>query len=55
MINLKHYSSNGTVGTTTALRKLFSDETITNDPVIHLAPTGVAAFGIHGRTINLDS
>ena len=38
--------------TTTALRKLFSDETITYDPVACLAPTGVAAFGIHGWTIN---
>jgi hypothetical protein len=41
-----------TASTTTALRKLFSDETITYDPVVHLAPTGVAAFGIHGWTIN---
>ena len=37
---------------TTALRELFSDETITYDPVVCLAPTGVAAFGIHGWTIN---
>jgi PIF1-like helicase len=37
---------------TTALRVLFSDETITYDPVVHLAPTGVAAFGIRGWTIN---
>jgi hypothetical protein len=37
---------------TTALRGLFSDETITYDPVVRLAPTGVAAFGIHGWTIN---
>jgi len=31
---------------------LFSDGAITFDPVVHLAPTGVAAFGIHGWTIN---
>ena len=37
---------------TTALRELFSDETITYDPVVRLAPTGVAAFGIRGWTIN---
>jgi len=41
-----------TASTTTALRKLFSEETITYDPVVHLAPTGVAAFDIHGWTIN---
>ena len=37
---------------TTALRVLFSDGAITFDLVVHLAPTGVAAFGIHGWTIN---
>ena len=37
---------------TTALRELFSDGTITYDPVVCLAPTGVAAFGICGWTIN---
>jgi hypothetical protein len=37
---------------TTALRELFSDGAITFDLVVHLAPTGVAAFGIHGWTIN---
>ena len=37
---------------TTALRELFSDGAITFDPVVHLALTGVAAFGIHGWTIN---
>ena len=37
---------------TTALRKLFSDGAITFDPVVRLAPTGVAAFGIRGWTIN---
>jgi len=37
---------------TTALRELFSDETITYDPDVRLAPTGVAAFGIRGWTIN---
>jgi len=37
---------------TTALRELFSDGTITYDPVVRLAPTGVAAFGIRGWTIN---
>ena len=37
---------------TTALREFFSDEAITDDPVVRLAPTGVAAFGIHGWTIN---
>jgi hypothetical protein len=40
---------------TTDLRELFSDETITYDPVVHLAPTGVAAFGIRGWTNNHDS
>ena len=37
---------------TTALRELFSDGAITFDLFVHLAPTGVAAFGIHGWTIN---
>src|SRR6202790_2057969 len=37
---------------TTALRELFSDGTVTYDPVVRLAPTGVAAFGIRGWTIN---
>src|SRR6202047_4147949 len=38
---------------TTALRELFSnDGNITYDPVVRLAPTGVAAFGIRGWTIN---
>ena len=39
---------------TTALRELFSDGPITFDPVVRLAPTGVAAFGIHGWTINFS-
>jgi hypothetical protein len=30
----------------------YSDGTITYDPVVRLAPTGVAAFGIRGWTIN---
>src|ERR1700676_5104356 len=37
---------------TTALRELLSDGPITYDPVVCLAPTGVTAFGICGRTIN---
>ena len=37
---------------TTALRQLFSDGTITYDPVVHLAPTGVAVFGICGWIID---
>ena len=38
---------------TTALRELFSDGApIKYDPVVRLAPTGVAAFGIRGWTIN---
>ena len=38
---------------TTALRVLFSESgDIVYGPVVHLAPTGVAAFGIHGWTIN---
>jgi hypothetical protein len=37
---------------TIALRELFSDGSITYDPVVCLAPTGVAAFGIRGWTIN---
>ena len=37
---------------TIALRELFSDGPITYDPVVCLAPTGVAAFGIRGWTIN---
>ena len=37
---------------TTALRELLSDGPITHDPVVRLAPTGVAAFGIRGWTIN---
>jgi hypothetical protein len=37
---------------TTALRELFSDGPATYDPVVCLAPTGVAAFGICGWTIN---
>ena len=37
---------------TKALRELFSDGPITYDPVVHLAPTGVVAFGIRGWTIN---
>ena len=37
---------------TAALRDLFSDGSVTYDPVVRLAPTGVAAFGIRGWTIN---
>jgi hypothetical protein len=37
---------------TTTLRELLSDGPITHDPVVRLAPTGVAAFGIRGWTIN---
>src|ERR1700683_2572305 len=37
---------------TTALRELFFDGPVTCDPVVHLAPTGVAAFHIRGWTIN---
>jgi hypothetical protein len=37
---------------TTALRELFSDGSVSCDPVVRLAPTGVAAFGIRGWTIN---
>jgi hypothetical protein len=39
---------------TTALRELFSDgsASVSCDPVVRLAPTGVAAFGIRGWTIN---
>jgi ATP-dependent DNA helicase PIF1 len=37
---------------TKALRELFSNGPITYDPVVRLAPTGVAAFGIRGWTIN---
>ena len=37
---------------TKALRELFSDGPIAYDPVVRLAPTGVAAFGIRGWTIN---
>jgi hypothetical protein len=35
-----------------ALKELFEDELQGHDPVVRLAPTGVAAFGIHGWTIN---
>ena len=37
---------------TIALRELFADGPIIYDPVVRLAPTGVAAFGIRGWTIN---
>ena len=37
---------------TTALRELFFDGSVNYDPVVRLAPTGVAAFGIRGWTIN---
>jgi hypothetical protein len=39
---------------TAALRELFSDGSaiVAYDPVVRLAPTGVAAFGIRGWTIN---
>ena len=37
---------------TTALREVFFDGSVTYDPVVRLAPTGVAAFGIRGWTIN---
>ena len=37
---------------TTALIELFFDGSVTYDPVVCLAPTGVAAFGIHCWTIN---
>ena len=56
-----HINVDGTAGTgksfliwtiTTALRELLSDGPITHDPVVRLAPTGVAAFGIRGWTIN---
>jgi ATP-dependent DNA helicase PIF1 len=33
---------------THALKELFEDELEGHDPVVRLAPTGVAAFGIHG-------
>ena len=48
-----HLNVDGTAGTgTTALRELLSDGPITHDSVVRLAPTGVAAFGICGWTIN---
>ena len=37
---------------TAALRDMFSAELGGYDPVVRLAPTGVAAFGIRGWTIN---
>ena len=37
---------------THALKELFEDELQGRDPVVRLAPTGVAAFGIRGWTIN---
>lgn len=37
---------------TFALRELFHDELGGHDPVVRLAPTGIAAFGIRGWTIN---
>jgi ATP-dependent DNA helicase PIF1 len=59
--NTLRLNVDGTAGTgksfliwtiTTALRELFSDGPIVYDPVVRLAPTGVAAFGIRGWTIN---
>src|SRR6202044_3953442 len=35
-----------------ALRDMFYDELGGHDPVVRLAPTGIAAFGIRGWTIN---
>ena len=35
-----------------ALRDMFHDELDGHDPVVRLAPTGIAAFGIRGWTIN---
>jgi PIF1-like helicase len=37
---------------THALQDMYSNEMIDKDPVVRLAPTGVAAFGIRGWTIN---
>jgi DNA replication protein DnaC len=37
---------------THALKELFYDELAGHDPVVRLAPTGIAAFGIRGWTIN---
>jgi len=37
---------------THALKDLFEDELQGRDPVVRLAPTGVAAFGIRGWTVN---
>jgi hypothetical protein len=37
---------------THALKELYHDELGDHDPVVRLAPTGIAAFGIRGWTIN---
>ena len=37
---------------THALRGMYSNEMVNTDPVVRLAPTGVAAFGIRGWTIH---
>jgi PIF1-like helicase len=37
---------------THALREMYSNEMVNKDPVVRLAPTGVAAFGIQGWTIH---
>ena len=38
---------------TKAMRELYNDGVYANkDSVVHLAPTGIAAFGIRGWTIN---
>jgi hypothetical protein len=35
-----------------ALREMYGDDLAGKDPVVRLAPTGIAAFGIRGWTIN---
>jgi hypothetical protein len=59
--SLLRLNVDGTAGTgksfliwtiTAALKEIFHEELDGHDPVVRLAPTGIAAFGIRGWTIN---
>lgn len=56
-----HINVDGTAGTgktflicaiSHALKEMYGDELAIKDPIVRLAPTGIATFGIRGWTIN---